>query len=229
MKGNIEGEKVSAIVTSPEPSAESDFSISGNYFLSMIVRKNECTVSFPISSANTLFSFTLKDFVVQEDCGESGWFGYETSSTKTHIVVPPDRPGFYVEKDGILVPRTANARSRIFWDMNHTVDSIKVKWSGYPVLYSHVGSSYPAIAFIDYAGGIFTGIGDTPDRAVLNAIHLSRVGSSELERECSQLISTLPRSVHADVVRNNSMMNLFFSNSRCIDSEDNCIMASKSP
>ena len=221
--------KQKGVITSPEESRISDFSLSGNYYLSILVKDNVCTVSFVLCGGNTLVSFTFENFLSQKDLPESGWFGYGDSEELTNVLVPPDRPGFYVRKSDAIIPETATIQSKIYWAIEHEAKSMKVSWSDYPVIYASVGGSYPAMAFFRRGEGIFVGIGDTPDRAVLNAVHLSRVGVDRIRNECDSLVSRLPNNSHGRLVRNNLLVNLFYSNSRCLDREESCIIASKSP
>lgn len=229
MKDNPDKEHNEKIITSPQPSEETNFSVSGNYYFSLIVKDNTSQVCFPVCSQNALFCFNFQDFLNQGDVGCKGWFGSYSSAEGTKIIIPPDRPGFYIEKGFTNAPKHAKAFSKIFWKIPHEVDSMLTNWSEYPVLYSNFGGSFPAIAFVERSPGIFVGIGDTPDRAILNAIHLTRLGVEMIEKEALEFYDKVRSKADNELLATNTMASIFLSNSRCIDSEENCIMASKSP
>ncbi len=215
------------MVTSPEQSAETDFAISGNYYFSLVVKGDLCTVSFPVCRANTLVSFVLKNLFPPGALKDSSWFGYGDDGSG--ITVPPDRPGFHVEDASESKPEVLQGYSKIFWKMDQEVKTMNTSWSGHPVFFMHVGSSYPAVAFLNSGKGLFAAVGDTPDRALLNSIHLFRTGIKTLKAESGELMKRIPDTSLGEPVRNNLLMNMFFSNSRCTDTGEDCIMASKSP
>ncbi len=217
------------MITAPKESQETDFHISANYYLTLTVRGDKLTVSFPLCSPGTLYSISFEGFIVEADLPGAPWFGYSASLEGTMVVVPPDRPGFFIRKEGASIPDSGKASSKIFWKIHHDVEKMKTPWSEHPVFFSRVGNSFPAVAFLSNGDGIYAGIGDTPDRALLNAVHLSRAGYRILVGECSDLTSGLPDSEYGSALKENLLMNQFLSNSRCIDREENCIMASKSP
>lgn len=213
------------LITSPIVTEKIGFYLSGNYYMSVIVGEKTTRICFPICSQNSLFCFELTNLIDRNEIAGKTWFGYETDSK---IIMPPDRPGFFIKKEGEPFTGNPGATSRIFWDMPHETDIMRTQWSDVPVVYSNLGSSYPAIAFLGRDGGYYVAIGDTPDRAVLSCIHLARTGWQKLEEESLAFAS---RVVHRDdpIIFSNVMLSIFYSNSRCVDTDGDCIMASKSP
>lgn len=213
------------MVTSPEISTESGFSLSGNYYLSIVVKENKTKVCFPLRSQNSLFCFELDGLIDQHRIGHHPWFGYDDGS---NVIVPPDRPGFIIRKSSPAYTGQPTAFSKIFWKLQQTVKSVKTHWSEIPVLYSEFGSASPAIAFLEASGDLFVSVGDTPDRSILSAIHISRAGRETIRKESAEFakrFSFLPN----EWLKQNAFLSLFYSNSRCVDHENSCIMASKSP
>ena len=215
------------LITSPERVVKQNYRLGANYYLSIIIKEDLLEVCFPVSSGSTLVCFRVRGLVSENDFRGSGWLEKISGEVGIKIVVPPDKPGFYL---GIKIRNklTVSAYSKIFWEIPSRVKSKKTNWSETPAYYVSIGDRLPSIAFRQGDSGCFVGIGDTPDRAVLNVVHLSRIGESNLEIDTDNYMSRF-EEVDNKVVRDNILMSIFNSNSKFVDNDDDCIIASKSP
>ncbi|MEM3656566.1 MAG: glycoside hydrolase family 125 protein [Thermoprotei archaeon] len=217
------------LVTPPEPSKESGYYVSGNYYFSLLLKGEELDVCFPLCSQSSLFCFRLRGFLDERDVEGETWFGYgRKDGSGVKVVVPPDRPGFLVENGAERFPSSVGAYSKVFWEMAHEAFSMSVSWTDRPVYYCKLGSVYPAIAFLRYNSDVFVAVGDTPERAVLSTVHLSRLGVERVHSESEAWYSRFTSLGNGRLI-SNAMLAVFYSNSKCMDRGDGCIMASKSP
>jgi hypothetical protein len=201
--------------------------VTANYYLSIILKGEALEICFPVNSGSTLVCFKVRGLISENNFQGHGWIENCSKEKDVSIIVPPHRPGFYLGTT-IKGKLSVEAYSKIFWEVPIPVSSINTNWSNAPVYYSSVGSCKPSIAIKETEDGCFIGLGDTPDRAVLNSIHLSRVGEKNLEKECNDFMQRF-NGIESKMLRDNIFMAIFNSNSAFIDTEDNCIMASKSP
>lgn len=212
-------------ITSPEISVEKNFIVSGNYFFSLILKNNIVELCFPLCENSSLFCFKIYDLLKEKDF-EQGWIKNSFENDKIKLIIPPYRSGMYIGKIKMDVKKI-EAYSKIFWEIRRDVKSLRTPWSIYPVYYSETGNILPSIAFIKEDNGLYISIGDTPDRAVLNGIYLSRIGKENLDEETKNYMERFDE--FNKPILNNILLSLFFSNSICIDKNENCILASKSP
>ncbi len=70
-------------------------------------------------------------------------------------------------------------------------------------------------------------MGDTPESAVLNNISMARDGVKKLKFETKKFFKKFQNL--DKFTRDNALMAIFYSNGKCVDTEDDCILASKSP
>jgi hypothetical protein len=215
------------VVTSPDSVVEQNYRVTANYFLSIVLRGGTLELCFPIESASSLVCFKISRFISENDFRGVGWIENCSKEKDVKIIVPPYRPGFFIGTP-VFRKLKVEAYYKIFWEIPMTVETLKVNWSDSPAYYVATGNGTPSIAFRRDENGYFIGIGDTPDRAVLNTIHLSRIGVNSLETETNKFMDRF-NGVKDKVTRDNILMSIFNSNSIFIDKEDNCIMASKSP
>ncbi|MGC8618318.1 MAG: glycoside hydrolase family 125 protein [Thermoplasmata archaeon] len=215
------------IVTSPEEVERQNYRVSGNYYFSLMIKGNTLELCFPVCSQSSLFCFKVRGFLSERNLNGSGWVEILSNENGTEILIPPYARGFYVGKK-IRGKLEVEAYSKIFWEIPVTVNTLQTKWSRIPVFYSQFGSSRPAIGFKEVGNGCFIGIGDSPESAVLSGIHLSRIGKGALENSTKEFLRNF-RGLSDKMLRDNVFISIFYSNSLCIDSEESCIMASKSP
>ncbi len=227
MKSDLGTTNKGLLITSPKEVREQNYRISGNYFLSILIRRNVLEVCFPLCSESCLVCFKINNFLSEEDFSGEGWIGLSSKEKDVKIVIPPRKPGFYAGKR-ISKGLKVEAYSKIFWEIQRHVEILRTNWSDLPAYYASVGKHLPSIAFKETDNGCFIGIGDTPDRAILNSIHLARLGEQSLQTETEKFLSRFEET-EWKLLRDNIFVSLFYSNSICIDQEDNCIMASKSP
>ncbi|MEM3795228.1 MAG: hypothetical protein QW429_05075, partial [Thermoprotei archaeon] len=103
------------LVTPPEPSKESGYYVSGNYYFSLLLKGEELDVCFPLCSQSSLFCFRLRGFLDERDVEGETWFGYgRKDGSGVKVVVPPDRPGFLVESGAERFPSSVGAYSKVF-------------------------------------------------------------------------------------------------------------------
>jgi len=215
-------------ITSPEISKERGFLIGGNYYLSIIIKQNITELCFPLCKNNSLFCFKVYDFLNENLIREKGWLKNYYENENLKLIIPPYRYGIFVKFSELNISKI-EAYSKIFWEIGAEVNTLNTSWSKYPIFYSKIGNNLPAISLLEHNNGIYVSIGDTPDNALLNGIHLSRLGENELEKETKGYFKKFLNYEKSKLVFDNIMMSLFLSNGICIDSEENCILASKSP
>jgi len=216
------------MITSPKISREGGFLVGGNYYFSLNVKEKITEVCFPIFRNSTLFCFRIHDLLDEKDFKERGWIKNQINDVSFSLIVPPYRYGFYIEKPELSVGRV-EAYSKIFWKIKRKVLSIKTTWLELPVYFSELGSVLPAIAFNKDKKGLYVAIGDTPDRAAVNSVHLSRVGRERLKAETAKYLRRFQSYSQDKRMYDNTMVALFLSNGICIDADEDCILASKSP
>ncbi|MCL4446982.1 MAG: glycoside hydrolase family 125 protein [Thermoplasmatales archaeon] len=215
------------VITSPNIVADQNYRMSANYFLSFTLKDDTLELCFPISSGSALVCFRIRRFISAEDFSGAGWIENNSREKEVKIIIPPYRPGFFIGAKASKSTRV-DSYSKIFWEIPRPTENMKTNWSNSPAYYVSVGNCLPAIAFKEIEDSSFVGIGDTPDRAVLNAIHLSRIGETNLERETAEFMERF-KEIKEKTVRDNVFMSIFNSNSIFVDKEESCIMASKSP
>jgi len=215
------------IITSPEEVVQQDYRISGNYYFSLIMKEDTVELCFPLCSHSSLFCFKVRGFISERDFSGKGWIELLSEGNETEIVIPPYAQGFFVGKR-ITGKVEVEAYSKIFWEMPADVHSLQTSWSEIPVFYSQFRGCIPSIGFKETKEGCYVGIGDSPERAVLNSVHLSRMGKGKLENLTRGFLGNF-RDVRDKIVRDNVFLSLFYSNALCMDGDYSCIMASKSP
>jgi len=215
------------IITSPSKSMEFNFKLSGNYYISIILKGNVVELCFPLCSQSRLVCFRIRNFIGEPDFSDDGFIKNYYNDGKTEFIIPPERSGFYISRK---VPdrMKVEAYSKLFWEIEEDVRTMMNGWSGKSSYYCRIGNTMPSIGFHEGENGTFVAIGDTPDRAILNAIHLARTGKDLLRKEAVDFLSRFS-SLDTKLMIDNSLLAIFFSNSACIDEERNCILASKSP
>jgi hypothetical protein len=215
------------VITSPEEIRELNYRVSGNYYLSLLIKGNVLEICFPLCSESSLACFRINNLVSENDFEGEGWIELLSQEKEVKIVIPPYRSGFYIGKR-IKKGLNVEAYSKIFWEIQRSVSILNTNWSEIPVYYSSIGKYLPSIAFKEVENGLFVGVGDSPERAILNSIHLSRIGEGNMQSETEKFLSRFD-GVKKKLLRDNIFVSLFYSNSICTDQEDSCIMASKSP
>jgi len=215
------------IITSPQISQRKDLSVGGNYYFSLIFDGGKLKICFPICTASILHCFVISGIFSETEGIEPGWISNHHFSNGIEIVIPPDRPGLFISRKGRF--EVTSSDSTIFWPISHAVRSMRSPWSSNPVYFSEVSGKLPAIAFSEVDDGTIITVGDTPDRAILSGISLRRIGMVTLRSEADNFLLKFD-SLHGNSrLISNAMLSIFLSNSRCIDAQENCIMASKSP
>jgi hypothetical protein len=215
------------IITSPGVVVQQNYRLSGNYYFSLIVSEEGMELCFPICSESPLFCFRVTGFISEKDFRGRGWIEILSKERDAEIVIPPYAQGFFVGKK-IESKLKVEGYSKIFWEVPSTVDSLQTNWSEVPVFYSQFRGCTPSIGFKVNEDGCYVGIGDSPERAILSSIHLSRIGKDNLKNITREFLLNF-KDTGDKVVRDNVFLSLFYSNSLCVDSDDNSIMASKSP
>lgn len=214
-------------VTGPQIIKERNFVIGGNYYFSIIVRNGITHICFPLCKNSSLFCFRVEGIFHENLFPATGWIRNHTINDHLEIVIPPYRPGFFVSS--VKNPVVKSAFTKIFWEREVKVKSLKSPWSDFPVFYSTLGNSSPSIAIKRGNGGYYISVGDTPERALLNSVHLSRIGKENLLEETECFFERFTGYETDDLIYGNIMISIFYSNSRCTDLEEDCILASKSP
>jgi len=215
------------IITSPGKVLRKNYRLSGNYYFSLLLKDDIVEVCFPMCSNSSLFCFKVRGFLTERDFRGKGWIEILTEEGDTEMVIPPYAQGFFVGKKMESLPEV-EAYSKIFWEIPSQVNSFRTNWSRIPVYYSQFRNSLPSIGFKEADEGSYIGIGDTPERAILNSIHLSRIGRDALFKQARKFLANFD-DLDDKTVRDNIFLSLFYSNSSCVDVDDTCIMASKSP
>ncbi len=212
-------------VTSPVEDAGNNASVGGNYYMTVLAEDDSLQVCFTLCAESRLFCFRIKGMVNVRMLSSLGWIN-NIINGDIELVIPPRRNAFLI-KSNRLGALEISAYSRIFWNIEHEVLSMKTPWSSIPVYYSKLGKSFPSLAFLEMGDWIIVAIGDSPERAVLSAVHLKRVGLHSLVKETKEFLSRF--SSMNKRVRDNALLSIFLSNSICVDQEQDCILASKSP
>ncbi len=215
------------IITSPEISKKTNISVGGNYYFSLIIDENVVKICFPLCSASMLQCFGISGLINGSEGMKPGWVNNHFSNGEIEIIIPPDRPGFFISKKGKF--SVASSESRVFWPIVHKVMSFRSPWNVNPAFYSEVAGKLPAIAFTDAESGTIITIGDIPDRSVLLGISMKREGIDRLRYETDKFLQRLNTYGEAESIKANALLSIFLSNSKCIDTSGNCILASKSP
>lgn len=215
------------VITSPAKVSKQGYRVTANYFLSFVLKEDVLELCFPVSSESSLACFRIRKFISEDDFKGVGWIENSSRENAVKLILPPHRPGFFLGAK-VTKKTRVEAYSKIFWEIPREVKTLKTNWSEIPSYFFSAGNSLPAIAFKTVDNGTCVGIGDTPDNAVLNSIHLSRIGDGNLETETEDFLTRF-KDVTNKRIRDNLFMSIFNSNSDFIDKEDCCIMASKSP
>ncbi|MEM3192354.1 MAG: hypothetical protein QW292_09735, partial [Candidatus Parvarchaeota archaeon] len=215
------------VITSPKKVKDLGYRISGNYYFSFLIKEDLLDVCFPVGSSSFLFCFKIRNFLKEDDFEGTGWIEIYSKEKDVTIIIPPYRQGFFVGKK-INKTIKVGAYSKLFWEVARDVRTLQTNWSDIPIYYSSAGCCQPSIAFVGTRKGSYVSIGDTPEGAILNAIHLRRIGYKNLKEETTRFLQSF-EGLNDKVLRGNTFVSLFYSNSFLIDSDDSCIMASKSP
>lgn len=214
-------------LTVPERDVESGFIIGGNYYFSILLKNGITEICFPLSSSNSLFCFKFKGLLDEKFFNGRGWIRNHTKKGDYELIIPPGRYGFFIGND--IKPQIIGAYSKIFWEKVMETKVLKTPWSDFPVFYSETGNKMPSVGIKKGNGGYFVSIGDTPERGLLNSVHLSRLGRDRLLAETEEFLKIFDEYENDDLLYSNIMLTIFYSNGICIDNDENCILASKSP
>jgi hypothetical protein len=104
------------LITSPDRVVKQNYRLGANYYLSIIIKEDVLEICFPVSSGSTLVCFRVRGLVSENDFRGSGWLEKISRDAGIKIVIPPDRPGFYL---GIKIRSKliVSAYSKIFWEI----------------------------------------------------------------------------------------------------------------
>ena len=214
-------------ITGPALSNAKNFLIGGNYYFSIIIKNDITELCFPLMKNSSLICFKIKGLFNEGMFHERGWIRNYLVEKDFELIIPPYSYGFFLNK--VDHPEIIGAYTKIFWEKEIELKSLRSNWSDFPIYYSMLGEIMPSIGIKDSDDGYYISIGDTPERALLNSIHLSRVGKNYLKLETEKFLKNFKVYEKKKIILDNIMLALFFSNGICIDTGDDCIMASKSP